>query len=85
MSSLTLELSQKTGKTMFLNKFSNIPSILNLSLPLFLGQIPNLIMPPYVIIIDVWSFSVRGCLVPPPVIPLSDLQSTWNLVHNKYE
>ena len=29
-----------------------------------------------------WSFSARGgCLVPPPVIPLSDLQSTWKLVH----
>ena len=23
-----------------------------------------------------WSFSARGCLVPTPVIPLSDLQST---------
>ena len=34
MLSLTLEFSQKT---MFLNKFLNIPSILNLSLPLFLG------------------------------------------------
>ena len=30
-----------------------------------------------------WSFSApgRGCLIPPPVIPLSDLQSTWNLAH----
>ena len=39
---------------MFLNKFLNISSILNLSLPLFLGLIPNLIMPPYVFLIDVW-------------------------------
>ena len=34
---LILELSQKTPKTMFLNNFFNISSILNLSLPLILG------------------------------------------------
>ena len=39
---------------MFLNKFLNISSILNLSLPLFLGWIQNLIMPPYVFLIEVW-------------------------------
>ena len=38
ISSLTPELSQKTKKNyVFLNKFLNISSILNLSLPLFLG------------------------------------------------
>ena len=35
MPSLTLELIQKTQKN--LKKFLNIPSFLNLSLPLFLG------------------------------------------------
>ena len=39
---------------MFLNKFLNIQSLLNLSLPLFLGQISNLIMPFYVFLIEVW-------------------------------
>ena len=58
--SLTLELNQKTNKkTLFLNKFLNIPSILNLSLPLFLGYIPNLIMPPYVFLIEVWLAKFR--------------------------
>ena len=35
--SLILEFTQKTQKTMFLNKFCNISSILNLVLPLFRG------------------------------------------------
>ena len=37
MPSLTLELSQKTPKNYIFDKFLNIPSILNLSLPLFMS------------------------------------------------
>ena len=39
---------------MFLSKFLNISSILNLSLPLFLGLIPNFIVLSYVFLIEVW-------------------------------
>ena len=46
--SLTKELSQKTKKNYVLRKMLSISSILNLSLPLFMGWILNLIMAPYV-------------------------------------
>ena len=59
MPSLTLELSQKAKKTMFLNKFLNIPSILNLSLPLFLSSISNLNMPTNIFLIEVYQPKFR--------------------------
>ena len=43
---------------MFLNKFWTIPLILNLSLPLFLGQILNFVTSLYVLLIEVWLIKI---------------------------
>ena len=54
MSSLTWELSQKTKKKLCFEQIFKHSLNFEPLPPLISGQIPNFIVPPYVLLIEVW-------------------------------